>query len=256
MHVALLIPCTSNKRESWKTMKDTYFMTKSLKTFLHTYDKKYDYTFYIGYDKGDRIFSIEKEQDAIKRYTLVFPNIKFRFIEYNNIQKGYVTKMWNVLFQKAYDDGCDYFYQCGDDICFKTNGWVYDSIKTLKHNNDIGLTGPLNNNNRILTQAFISRKHMQIFGWLFPEEIKNWGCDDWYNFVYKPNHFIPLINHFCSNEGGKPRYDVNNDPNHWENYYENTKAIRDNAYKLSQKYKPKIAKYLHNDYGNTHDTPI
>ena len=28
--------------------------------------------------------------------------------------------MWNVLFKQAYDDGCDYFYQCGDDIEFKT----------------------------------------------------------------------------------------------------------------------------------------
>lgn len=26
--------------------------------------------------------------------------------------------MWNVLFQNAYDDSCDYLYQCGDDIVF------------------------------------------------------------------------------------------------------------------------------------------
>ena len=32
-------------------------------------------------------------------------------------------------------------------------------------NNDLGLAGPINNNNRILTQAFVSRKHMEIFGW-------------------------------------------------------------------------------------------
>ena len=100
--------------------------------------------------------------------------------------------MWNVLFKKAYEDGCDYFYQCGDDICFKTEGWVNDCIKTLIKNRNIGLTGPINNNSSILTQAFVSRKHMEIFGWFFPKEIKNWCCDDWYNMVYYPKYLYPL----------------------------------------------------------------
>ena len=111
---------------------------------------------------------------------------------------------------KAYDEQCEYFFQCGDDIYFTTKGWVNDSIKMLQDNKDIGLTGPINNNNRILTQAFVSRKHMEIFGWFFPEEIINWCCDDWYNWVYQPNHFYPLNNHYCSNLGGEPRYDIDN----------------------------------------------
>ena len=52
---------------------------------------------------------------------------------------------------------------------------------------------------------------MEIFGWFFPVEIINWCCDDWYNTVYKPNYFFPLCNHYCSNDGGAPRYDINND---------------------------------------------
>ena len=79
--------------------------------------------------------------------------------------------MWNVLFKKAYDDKCEFFYQCGDDIYFTTKGWINDSINILK-NDIIGLTGPLNNNNRILTQAFVSRKHMEIFGWFFRKKFK------------------------------------------------------------------------------------
>ena len=71
----------------------------------------------------------------------------------------------------------------------------------------------ITDNNRILTQAFVSRKHMEIFGWYFPEEIKNWCCDDWYNMVYHPNYLYPLRNHFAVNMGGAPRYDINNDPN-------------------------------------------
>ena len=37
-----------------------------------------------------------------------------------NIEKGYVTLMWNKIFEEAYYNNCDYFYQCGDDISFKT----------------------------------------------------------------------------------------------------------------------------------------
>ena len=59
------------------------------------------------------------------------------------------------------------------------------------------------------TQTFVSRKHMEIFGYMFPEEIKNWCCDDWYNMIYTPSHFFPLTQHYCSNDGGAPRYIVN-----------------------------------------------
>ena len=38
----------------------------------------------------------------------------------------------------------------------------------LKSKNNIGLTGPINNNNIGLTQSFVSRKHMEIFNWYFP----------------------------------------------------------------------------------------
>ena len=34
--------------------------------------------------------------------------------------------MWNHLFHNAYEDNCDYFFQCGDDIMFTTKNWVKD----------------------------------------------------------------------------------------------------------------------------------
>ena len=213
-NVALLIITTSNKRDEWKCIKDSYLYNLTLKTFLLTYDKEHTYKFYIGIDKNDRIFDNSEHQDEITRFSKVFLNVEFEFVVYDaKVKKGHCTLMWNILFKKAYENKYDYFYQCGDDIIFTTKGWVNDSIKVLKNNNDIGLTGPVNNNNRILTQSFVSRKHMDIFGWYFPEEIKNWCCDDWYNLVYSPNYLYPLNNHYAVNNGGKPRYDINNDPN-------------------------------------------
>ena len=244
--IALLIPCTSKGRDNWKTMKDVYLNNLSVKHFLLTQDKEHEYVFYIGYDSDDRIFADVTQQEVLKRYSLVFKNVSFVFIKFENIAKGHVTKMWNVLFKQSYEDNCDYFYQCGDDIVFHTKGWVNDCISKLKTNDNIGLSGPINNNNLILTQAFVSREHMEIFGWFFPEEIVNWGCDDWYNHVYSPTMFFPLGNHYCSNEGGAPRYIINNDPLYGLNANYNTRLLRTNARNLALKHKTFIENYLKN----------
>ena len=113
----------------------------------------------------------------------------------------------------------------------------------LKQNNDIGLSGPINNNNRILTQAMVSRKHMEIFGWFFPEEIINWCCDDWYNWVYQPNNFYPLENHYCSNDGGNPRYVINNNNNFTNNFKDNITELRKKTFELAKLHREKIVIY-------------
>jgi hypothetical protein len=211
MKIGILIPSTSNGR-SWKNYKETYLYSTTLKTFLLTRNDEHEYVFYIGIDKNDKIMDNNETKDQINKFKLVFKQIDFQFIYMTGITKGHLTVMWNRLYNKALDDRCDYFYQCGDDISFKTKGWVNDCIKVLQANKDIGLTGPLNNNNTILTQSFVSRKHYELFGFYFPEEIINWYCDDWINIVYKKlNAYFPINNHYCENIGGRPRYVVNND---------------------------------------------
>ena len=248
--IGLLIPTTSKNRNTWKSIKDTYLYNLTFKTMLLTQNKEHNYIFYIGIDKGDRIFSQKNNQDILMNFKNVFKNIDLKFIIMENIVKGHLTKMWNILFSEAYNDNCDYFYQCGDDINFKSNNWVNDSIKKLQDNNNIGLTGPINNNNRILTQAFVSRKHMEIFGWFFPEEIINWCCDDWYNIVYKPNLFYPLQNHFCSNDGGAPRYEIDNNKKFIgegnETFSRNLQKLRKDTEILAEKHKLLIKKYISN----------
>ena len=108
--IALLIPCTSKGRPQWNTIKDTYLFNLSIKTFLLTQNPEYNYEFHIGYDHDDRIFSLIEQQNIIKRFEKVFKNINFIFTPFTNIPKGHVTKMWNILFQNAYNNNCDYFY--------------------------------------------------------------------------------------------------------------------------------------------------
>lgn len=226
MKIGILIPSTSKGR-SWVSYKESYLYNITLKTFLLTYDKEHSYEFYIGIDRDDSILDKEETKNGINNLKTVFKNINFDFIYMDGIEKGHLTVMWNRLFKKAVDSNCDYFYQCGDDIEFKTKGWINSCIKKLQENKNIGLTGPINNNPRILTQTFVARSHYILFGYYFPEEIINWCCDDWINDVYKNiNAFFPLLNHFCVNIGGDPRYYINNNSTYHLNMKNNTMLLR------------------------------
>lgn len=230
--IGVLIPSTSNGRD-WKSWTDSYLYTLTLKTFLLTYDKEHEYVFYIGIDRGDRIYDSDKEKSEIKRFVSIMKNVSLEFVYMDDTKKGHLTRMWNILFKKAYDDGCEYFFQCGDDIYFKTRGWINDSVSVLKNHNNIGMTGPINNNPRILTQSFVSRKHMEFLGYYFPEEIINWFCDDWINELYKGiDYFFPLINHRCDNLGGNPRYDINNDENFLKDFQNKKAAVYNECVEL------------------------
>ena len=247
--IGMLLISTSRERD-WKNIKESYLYKIFLKSFLLTMDEEFQYIIYIGIDKGDHLLDNEEQQAFITKFSRVFKNITFKFIVFDkSVKKGHHTVMWNIVHKKAYEENCDYFYQCGDDISFKTSGWTKDCIDMLKKHNNIGLTGPINNNSRILTQSFVSRKHMEIFGWYFPEEIINWGIDDWYNFVYQPDYFYPLTNHYCSNNGGKPRYAVDNKEDFFvvsskEEFVERLERIRARSFQIAQKHKILIKNYI------------
>ena len=169
-------------------------------------------------------------------------NMEIEFVYMTGIPKGHLTVMWNRLFQKAYDAEFDYFFQCGDDIEFKTTGWINACIDALVKSNGIGVAGPINNNPRILTQSFVSRKHMDLFGYYFPPEIINWCCDDWINDVYKAiGAFYPLSNHLCINVGGPPRYEINNDHTMAFNINKKITKLRENCAKIVERDLKRIA---------------
>ncbi len=219
-HIGILVPSTTNKRD-WTTLEETTLYKVFLKSFLTTYSKEYEYTLYLVIDNDDKVYSKESEISKLTRFLNIMKNIKVKLIYSDDIPKGWVTHMWNKAFKMAYDDNCDYFLQCGDDIYFLNNDWVKESIDILIKNNNIGLTGPLDYDRIasgpnsypggarfIQTQNFVSRKHMEIFKYLFPPEIKNWYCDDWITKVYYDSQKFYLIKKFIRNAGGAPRYEI------------------------------------------------
>ena len=234
MKVAFLIPSTTIKRP-WTKMEDTYLYNYLSKSLLNTLTDKHEYTMYINIDKDDPIYNKRGELD--KLIILLKNKIKVKIISDGKIQKGYVTGMWNYLFKIAYNDNNDYFYQCGDDIDFQHIGWLDTCIDILKSENNIGVCGPLSPPmSRILTQTLVSRKHMEIFGYYFPPEIKNWWCDDWINIVYHPQYLYMQKSLLAINKGGEPRYTRLNSR---ENKY--YKLI---CFRLANRDKKKITRYI------------
>ena len=48
---------------------------------------------------------------------------------------------------------------------------------------------------------------MELFGFYFPPEIKNWFCDDWITNIYFRTKLLYPIQKRVFNKGGAPRYD-------------------------------------------------
>lgn len=196
--IALLIPICSRKR-NYKL--DNYPLKRYLLSSLD-FENEYEYEIFLGSDHNDLFYlkpEVKKDIDSL-------PNVSIRY--YNDTANNPV-RVWNYLFKTAYDKGFDYFYQLGDDIEIITKNSITSFIKTLKEMNNIGVAGPLDTNNpNLLTQSFVHKTHMNIFGFYYPHEFTNWHCDNWIQEVYKPDRMKKLKEVSVRNSGGPARYQI------------------------------------------------
>mgnify|MGYP006138223067 CR=1 FL=1 len=214
-NIAVIIPVTSNK-SNYKDYKDTDLFKILFKSFFTTYDLDYNYKFYLGIDSDDIFYQNINNQNDIKRFINIMKKTDIEFISIDKIYKGNVCHIWNALYKKAYDDNYDYFLQIGSDIYFQDKNWINECISVLKDN--IGVVGmtdmgrkKYNPNDKLLTQTFVNRKHMDIFGFYYPPEFKNWYIDNWISEIYELYNKKFIIKHRIYNCGGEPRYNIYGD---------------------------------------------
>ena len=207
--IAFLVPLTSNKSK-WTKPEDSFLYLYLLPTLCETAPKdNYNYHFYFGIDKGENIYTVDNLLKMVNYFSHKYGfNFTVDTTEYENVKPGHLTKMWNILLDKAHSKKIhNYYYQCGDDIFFMDSEWLQESIRLLRLNNDFGISGPAVFHVRkdtlceatILTQVLISNKHYDIFGKMFPEELKNWYCDNWVNYVYKNGNVFKDTTRRCKN---------------------------------------------------------
>jgi hypothetical protein len=224
--LGILVPATTNRRD-WKKIEETDLYSIFLGS-LTQYKPEFNIIIYIGYDFDDDIYCNPKNR---LKFEEIFQKFKFIWIPFNDDYSGYPTAIWNKLGNQAVKDGIEYMYVCGSDIEFcKDNGWVGMFIKKLKKNNNIGWSAPWSNNDEIPTQFLIHKTHIDIFGFVYPPEIKNWGCDNWIDEVYSPKYRNWFKNIHHLNLGGKPRYDVVFSKTYVE--------------ALVKRYRPRLTRYL------------
>lgn len=235
MSVALLIPSTSRKRP-WKTIRDSTFVKVFCPT-LHQTTSRYacKKKIFFGVDWDDPLLatlSAQKELENIVKELLPECSIQYVTFEGDKIKRGHLTAMWNVLFRIAYDQGFDYFYQCGDDVEFLTLGWMNKCVEKLDSCGQVGCVGPIDYpmGFGFLTQSFVSRKHMEIFGWYFPEEIVNWHCDYWISKTYQKSDKLYMLSDHLIKNLEVTRYDVVDGINSYTTFVE--------------KYHPQLAKAI------------
>lgn len=201
--VAFCVPSTTNKRD-WNCIRDTYLFQILLPSITKL-TNDYDVSVYVGYDHDDRLYSNVS-------LPLMYDDINIIWNTYDGY-KGDPCGIWSDLSMNAITDGFDYFMCCGDDIVFDKNiGWMGRFIKALKKNNNVGYSAGWSNNDAIPTQFLFHKTHFEIFGWVFPPQIKNYYCDDFiYELYGKYGNWMKEYKHL--NIGGEPRYVPNDDKN-------------------------------------------
>ncbi len=202
--VAFCIPTTTNKRD-WKSAEETD-LWRVLFTELENYlPTNSEITCFVGYDYDDKIWeNVEERMKCNASFT------KFK-IEWTcfKVEKGQVNIIWNDLAGFAVSEGFDYLKILGDDIRLpRDTAWLSCFINKLKKNQNIGWVAGWSNNDNIPTQFLIHKTHLDIFGWVYPPEIANWGVDDAMYQLYPKKYGIWLKSYPLLNVGGDPRYEI------------------------------------------------
>jgi len=195
--IAFCVPTTTNGRD-WPNIQSTYLYNIMLES-LRPLQRDYQVDVYIGYDHDDKLYSNMKLPTKFNHMNLIW-------VPFED-SKGNPCEIWTALTIQAMNDGHEYFQIGGDDIQYdKRPDWLPKFINTLRCNQNVGYVAGYSNNDNIPTQFLIHQNHLNIFGWVYPPQIKNWFCDNWMYHVYgkECGFWLKQYNHL--NLGGEPRY--------------------------------------------------
>lgn len=191
-------------------MSNLYVFSYLLPSFLQsTVNSTFDWSFYVGFQFDD--YFNNKETDFERIFNEITASAQRSDIQLRLLfvplekETIYTTFKYNYLHQQAYRDGCDYLYQTIDDIRFLTRGWDNDLVNCLKSQKNYGAAViqhiyPLQQINKEISYAMVSRRHMDIFGEFWPRQLRNWGMDKWFSQLYQdkfcapPQHFTRTTN--------------------------------------------------------------
>ena len=175
-NVVFIIPTTS------RNMNYQNVDSCALINILYSSLKKLDisnYKFIIGVDDDDEFYL--KHIDEIKER--LPENFHFQF--FNNFDQSYVCIVNQLATVAINDYGAEYLSIFADDLNVFELNYISKFIDYFKNNGYICLGWAIDEGNeRIATHPFVHKKHVELLGYFYPKEIKNWYCDDWTTEVY------------------------------------------------------------------------
>lgn len=153
-------------------------LIKSSETTITEFERHiFDISVYVYFDDDDEFWKINKDYDWSKITDI--PVMLYETKHTDSIP-------WNNVTMHAYYDGAEYIFRTNDDVKLQSNSWIILAVNTLKKMNNIGVVGPktLRGKREILTLDFTHRTHIDIFGFYYPYEFKNWYLDDEITYIY------------------------------------------------------------------------
>jgi len=186
--IGVLIPLCS-RNQDWKTANDIDFFSCFQMFFYQSISGKYEYRFYFAIDENDK-FLMDNIDNIKMKLNKDLDSVHIMPKTLNKNPYG----IWNRLLEEAKDE-CDYFYQCGSDICMLTKNWDDYFIKQLKKNDNIGFIGGVDKQfwlerairglDQILENVFFHKTHYEIFNRFINPEFKTWFGDDYLSQLYR-----------------------------------------------------------------------
>lgn len=141
----------------------TAFLPSFLKSIADDEWQRFTFTLYLSFDEGDHLWDDSRNFANLDRHihTMIGPHsesINVKFIRLPATH-GWLTYIWNMMFARSMNDGCDYYYQLNDDLHFESAGWATMLTGKLSEHNGFGVAGPNDPvwKCKILTQAMVSR---------------------------------------------------------------------------------------------------
>lgn len=192
--IGLLIPVLSSPGDY--DFMDVPFFQVFLPSFLSTIRKRDDpaqvveFVVYFGCDPGDSLYDNPTRRSELnQKFATVTAGYPMELqVHVFEGMKGAPAWIWSALADVAYFDNCDYFYQVNDDLRFSGANWAEKFVGRLLNNPlhpNLGCVGPVDGGNGdTMTQSFVHRTHLEIFGYYYPPAFRNWYSDDWITSVY------------------------------------------------------------------------
>ena len=172
---------------NWNALGESDLICRLCASLYPKMQHKYDYVLYLGCSGKDIFKDRAGKVEQLRCYmTRHYPRLVLHFYKIPDQYETSVQK-WNFLFERAYADGMNYFYQLDAAILLLDQGWEDDFIGQLQAHDDFGVVFPtdIENIGRFL-HPFVGRPHYVMFGYYYPPKLS--VCANWVEQIYAPHH--------------------------------------------------------------------